>query len=379
MRARPDFLAIGPGTAAGRLLRSFWQPVHLAERLKAGRAVPLKILGQDFTLYRGEGGAPHLIGDRCAHRGVPLCAGRINGDVIECFYHGWTYDGAGQCVAQPAEKRPFADKVRIGGYPTREYLGLIFAYLGDGGAPEFPRFDAYARDGFIEAKESRRDWSYFSQLENSVDEVHFNFTHRQSKFTDVGLNDEIPELDCRETDYGILRLGRRGNRLRQSHIIMPNCMFSMVFEHWKGWSEHIAWRVPVDDGSHVSFMVGCIHKEGDAAEEYRRVRAEHRAGLKALEPAASVIDRILNGELHADDVPYRPDIVLIQDGVALKGQAARDREADLLGASDRQVSLLRRLWVREMEAIESGRPIKRWRAPPDLIPTTGTEDGSASA
>jgi 5,5'-dehydrodivanillate O-demethylase len=378
-RTRPSFTAIGPDTAAGKLLRSFWQPVYLARLLPSGRAVPLRILGQDFTLFRGESGTPHLIGDRCAHRGVPLSAGRIKGDRIECFYHGWTYDGGGQCVAQPAEKRSFAEKVRIGGYPAREYLGLIFVHLGADEPPEFPRFDAYQRDGFIEAKESRRDWSFFSQLENSVDEVHFNFTHRRSKFTDVGLNDEIPELDCRETDYGILRLGRRGNRLRKSHIIMPNCMYSMVFEHWKGWSEHLAWRVPIDGRSHASFMVDCVHKEGVAADEYRRVRAEHRAEIATLEPADSVIDRILRGELHADDVPYRPDIVLIQDGVALKGQSDREREADLLGTSDRQVSLLRRLWMREMEAIESGQPIKRWRVPPNLIPTTGTGESAGGA
>jgi 5,5'-dehydrodivanillate O-demethylase oxygenase subunit len=374
-RTPPDVTAISPTTPAGRWLRSFWQPVYLADRLAAGRAVPLHILGEDFTLYRGESGTAHLIGARCAHRGLLLSAGRVKGERIECFYHGWTYDGSGRCVAQPAEKNSgSADKIRIGGYPTREYLGLIFVYLGAGDPPELPRFDAYARDGFIEAKESRRDWSFFSQLENSVDEVHFNFTHRKSKFTDVGLNDEIPEVSAEETDYGILRLGRRGNRLRKSHILMPNCMYSMVFEHWKGWSEHLAWRVPIDDRSHVSFMVDCVHKEGADAEEYRRVRAEHRAQLATLEPADRLIDRILAGELHADDVAYRPDIVLIQDGVALKGQGARDRRQDRLGASDHQVALLRRIWLRELQALDDGRPIKRWRVPVDLAPTTGTNE-----
>lgn len=374
-RTIPDFMSTGPDTAGGRWLRRFWQPVYLASRLAAGKAVPLHILGEDFTLYRGESGIAHLIGPRCAHRGLKLSAGRIKGEQIECFYHGWTYDGSGRCVAQPAEKNGgFADRIRIGGYPVREYLGLIFAYLGDGEPPDLPRFGAYERDGFIEAKESKRDWSFFSQLENSVDEVHFNFTHRKSKFTDVGLNDAIPELAAEETEYGILRLGRRGNRVRKSHILMPNCMYSMVFEHWKGWSEHLAWRVPIDDASHKSFMVDCIHKEGADADEYRRVRAEQRASLAALEPADSVIDRILAGELHCDDVAYRTDIVLIQDGVALKGQGARDRQSDRLGASDHQVALLRRIWAREMQAVDEGRPIKSWRVPADLVPTTGIDE-----
>jgi 5,5'-dehydrodivanillate O-demethylase len=198
--------------------------------------------------------------------------------------------------------------------------------------------------------------------------------HRRSKFTDVGLNDEIPELSCEETGYGILRLGRRGNRVRKSHILMPNCMYSMVFEHHKGWAEHLSWRVPVDDGSHISFMAECVHKEGDAADEYRRVRAEQRKVMAGLEPADALIDRILRGELHVDDVPARPDMVLIQDGVALKGlRKPRDASLDNLRSSDRQVVLLRRLWKRELRAIEQGTPITRWRVPPDLVPTTGTE------
>jgi hypothetical protein len=50
----------------------------------------------------------------------------------------------------------------------------------------------------------------------------------------------------------------------------------------------------------------------------------------------------------------------------------RDAALDNLRASDRQVILLRRLWKRELRAIEDGTPIKQWRVPPDLVPTSGT-------
>jgi 5,5'-dehydrodivanillate O-demethylase len=92
------------------------------------------------------------------------------------------------------------------------------------------------------------------------------------------------------------------------------------------------------------------------------------------EPADELIDRILRGELHVDEVSARPDIVLIQDGVAMKGlRKPRDTTTDKLRASDRQVILLRRLWKRELNAIEEGPPIKQWRVPPDLAPTSGTD------
>ena len=97
-----DFISVGPGSLAGRYLRMFWQPVYLSENLRPGRPVPIRVLGEDFTLYRGESGAPYLVGPRCAHRGLVLSAGRVVAENIECFYHGWTFDGCGQCVAQRA-------------------------------------------------------------------------------------------------------------------------------------------------------------------------------------------------------------------------------------------------------------------------------------
>src|SRR5713226_9689218 len=52
-----DFEHTGPGTLAGRYLRRFWQPVSRGEDLPAGRAKPIRIMGEDLTLYRGE--RPH--------------------------------------------------------------------------------------------------------------------------------------------------------------------------------------------------------------------------------------------------------------------------------------------------------------------------------
>lgn len=40
----------------------------------------------------------HLVGNRCAHRGTQLSPGWVEEDCLRCFYHGWKYDGAGQCV-----------------------------------------------------------------------------------------------------------------------------------------------------------------------------------------------------------------------------------------------------------------------------------------
>jgi len=135
-----DLYRTEPGSLAGRYLRSFWQPVYRAKDLPAGEAVPLRIMSEDFTLYRGESGKPHVVAFRCAHRGTQLSAGWVEDDCIRCFYHGWKYDPSGQCVEQPGEDAAFKSKIKIRSYPTEVYLGLIFAFLGDGAAPSLPRY-----------------------------------------------------------------------------------------------------------------------------------------------------------------------------------------------------------------------------------------------
>ena len=115
--AYTDFAHTGPGTLAGRYLRRFWQPIYHSSDLAAGWPKPVQVMSERYTLYRGESGTPYLVAERCAHRGTQLSTGWVEGDCLRCFYHGWKYDGAGQCVEQPAEDASFAAKVRIASYP----------------------------------------------------------------------------------------------------------------------------------------------------------------------------------------------------------------------------------------------------------------------
>ena len=177
-----EFVRTEPGTLAGRYLRMFWQPVYRAQDLGPGQAVPLRIMSEDITLYRGEGGTPHVLAFRCAHRGTQLSTGRVEGDCIRCLYHGWRYDSFGQCVEQPGEEESFAKKVRIRSYPTQEYLGLIFAYLGEGEAPPLRRYPDLEGEGVLETL-STGFWpcNYFNVLDNACDAGHIAFVHRESR------------------------------------------------------------------------------------------------------------------------------------------------------------------------------------------------------
>src|SRR4051794_40001041 len=174
-----DFVHTGPGTLAGRYMRMFWHPIYRAEDVPSGRAVPVQIMSEHFTLYRGQGGETHLVEFRCAHRGTQLSVGWVEDDCIRCRYHGWMYDGSGQCVEQPGEDPAFAKRIRIRSYPVREYLGLIFAYLGEGEAPSLPRWPEFEDPGVVDVYPPEY-WpcNYFNRLDNAPDLGHVHFAHR---------------------------------------------------------------------------------------------------------------------------------------------------------------------------------------------------------
>ena len=184
-------------TAMGKLLRSFWQPVAVSGGLAPKSAKAIRILSEDLTLYRGESGKVYLVGSHCLHRRTMLHTGWIEGDEIRCMYHGWKYNGAGHCVERPAERTALPANKKIAGYPTKEYAGLIFAYMGPSEAPSFdlPRKDAFERAtdlGFARAEFWPCNW--FQHVENSLDPVHVSFAHMAGRVGEFGraITESIP-------------------------------------------------------------------------------------------------------------------------------------------------------------------------------------------
>ena len=51
-----ELVLTGPDTPGGRFMRRFWHPIHFAVELAAGQALPVRLMSQDFTLYRGDDG-----------------------------------------------------------------------------------------------------------------------------------------------------------------------------------------------------------------------------------------------------------------------------------------------------------------------------------
>jgi 5,5'-dehydrodivanillate O-demethylase len=345
-----DLYRTGPGTLAGRYMRKFWHPVYAAENLKPGWAKPIRIMGEDFTLYRGETGTPHVVGFRCAHRDAQLSVGWVEGDCIRCRFHGWKYDASGQCIEQPAERRPFAEHMRIASYPAEEYLGLIFAYLGEGEPPTFPRYPDF-EGSEIWVETYVRPCNFFNNLENEP--FHIPFTHRESQQY-LKRPVEIPEVFPEESDWGVLTVSKFATgRVHVSHHGMPNVL---CFK--EGDRDHLAWRVPIDDHQHASFQVDVQHvTEGERGRLYRE---RHAARTEKAQELNELAQAVLRGDIRIPDIEDKSYIHWIQDYVIQVGQSPIEQRRECLGDTDEIIILQRKIWEREIKALAEGKPTKQW-------------------
>ena len=157
-----------------------WYPLIESHRL---RRKPLGVtrLGERLVLWRDASGKAIAMRDRCPHRGVALSQGVVKGDRIECPYHGFQFDAAGQCRLMPCEGE--AAKIPAGmavhRYTVRETHGLVWIYWGEraDALPEIPWFDE-VRDRKGGASTSK-SWpiNFVRTVESNFDLHHTPFVH----------------------------------------------------------------------------------------------------------------------------------------------------------------------------------------------------------
>ncbi|HLL84584.1 MAG TPA: aromatic ring-hydroxylating dioxygenase subunit alpha [Longimicrobium sp.] len=146
-------------------------------------AKPISRVIQDLplVLFRGEDGQAAALMDRCPHRNVPLSVGRVKGGQLECMYHGWRFDRAGECRAVPGFcGEPNAKSRRATAFPVLEQDGFVWVYSTPDAVPtsqpyRFPKLDDPAYTSV------RRDFRVESTLhaiiENTLDVPHTAYLH----------------------------------------------------------------------------------------------------------------------------------------------------------------------------------------------------------
>jgi phenylpropionate dioxygenase-like ring-hydroxylating dioxygenase large terminal subunit len=375
----------GPGTPLGRLLRRHWQPVALAEELDPRRPVrAVRVLGEDYVLFRDEGGRLGLIDRGCPHRGADMAYGRLEDGGLRCAFHGWLFDVAGRCLETPAEPEgsTLCTRIRTRSYPVQLRSGIVFAYLGPGEAPALPRFDCFvAPDSHTFAFKGLIECNWLQALEVGIDPAHASFLHRFFEDGDAkdaygrqfrGASDGSdlpmtyvlrefprPQIEVEATEYGLRLTALRRINDRTTHVRVTNGYFPQAFVIPMSAEMTITqWHVPVDDTRCYWYAIftsfaGPVDRAAMRAQRLESyslpdyLPKKHRGneyGFDAEEQARATY----TGMGHD---------INVHDQWAVESQGAiQDRTREHLASTDKAIAAHRRLLLRAIAAEEEGRP-----------------------
>ena len=348
------------GTPMGELMRRYWQSVALSEDL---RDLPksIRILGEDLVVFRDGQGRTGLVDRHCAHRGTSLEYGKIQHDGIRCCFHGWLFDTEGRCLQQPAEPSLGAsiERVRQPWYPTHEFGGLVFAYMGPPEQkPIFPEFDILNGENVVLtayrniSRGTVAECNWLQIQENAMDPVHTAFLHRSinvSHFTDLFGDHGQSEIAYEETKFGMKYVrtsrfsdGRTYIRVAENFLpnarSIPDPYFASSDTAWEQ-SRLIGWWVPVDNTHTIGF---------------------HIEALPIIDgkPASSLLAKGEEGRVSATQAPRRSYEETQRDPDDREAQVSQGpiaiHEREHLATSDKGVVLFRRRLKQALEAMERG-------------------------
>ena len=186
---------------------NFWYAAEESKNVTTEEPMHVRMLGQDFVLFRDSSGKAQCLSNVCVHRGGSLAHGKIKGDTVECRYHGWRFDGVGACKLIPSMGKDanIPSRAKIDAYPTVEKYGLVFCFLGDLPEEERPPIMEIPEWGQEDYRTTlqRFDWNfdYKRSIENAVDLAHNEFTHTTQLAKREGKPFIIPDIELIEADW----------------------------------------------------------------------------------------------------------------------------------------------------------------------------------
>ncbi len=379
-----DFITrVGPGAPAGQLLRRYWQPVALADELEGPRPVhPVKLMGQNFVLFRDEKGELGFIDRDCAHRGADLAYGRIEDGGLRCPFHGWLFSVNGDCLETPAE--PEGSKLHLRykqrSYPVVLRSGIVFAYIGEGEPPAFPEFDCFvAPDTHTFAFKGLIECNWLQALEVGIDPAHASYLHRffededtsesyGKQFRGASADSDMPitrvlreydrpEIAVDATDYGLRLTTLRKLPEQQTHVRITNVVFPQAFVIPMSAEMTISqWHVPVDDYSCYWYA---IFTSFTGPVDKKRMR-EQRLELYELPDYVSRKNKRNNYGYNVDEQNSQTYTgmgfdINVHDQWAIESQGAiQDRTREHLGTTDKGIVAYRRQLVKAIESTLEG-------------------------
>ena len=360
-----ELTQVGPGTPMGDVLRHYWYPVAFARELDEFPVKRARLLGEDWAVFRTGDGGYGIVDERCPHRGASLVYGIVEGDGLRCGYHGWKFDTAGRCVeimAEPDASPKFLSGCGVRAGEAQELGGLVWAYVGDGPAPELPRYEAYVMDGVRDIGHSVLPCSWLQIMENAVDPYHVEALHgNYFEFIAAQQGTPMPEsfkMNKHERvafdpfEHGIIKRRLLVGQDEESDDWKIGHPLVFPYKMWVGGNGvfQMQIRVPVDD-THTHVMFYTVH-------------APEGGRLPDDPPCVDYEIEWLDA-----DGNHIVDYIEGQDIMAwvTQGEVA-DRTAEKITRSDVGVVACRRMFREAMDEVRAGRdPVAVVREPHDVI------------
>jgi phenylpropionate dioxygenase-like ring-hydroxylating dioxygenase large terminal subunit len=361
-----ELTEVRKGTPMGELMRRYWHPIAVSSDA-ADLPVAVRVLGEDLILFRDKGGNVGLLHPRCTHRGANLLYGRIDDCGLRCCYHGWAFDREGRCTDQPCEPNNGLRKetVRQPWYPVEERYGLIFAYLGPPDKkPLLPRYDIF--ENLVEGEQLFVDdhnigsgryfkgdvpFNWLQHFENILDYGHFLWLHYFHSGPQFGSRyGELDKLDFQPWERmagSVIRETTKGVAADR-HQTLPDgrglhSMVETILPAVRGVPnpfgdpgriDNLGFVLPVDDTNFRIFNV----LKGREDTFFRRLRETRNA----------------NAEKAAKDPFYAQRYPGDWEAQGSQGPIALHSEENLR-VSDRGVATLRRVFKRQLAAVQAGK------------------------
>ena len=168
---------------SGNYVRNAWYVAAWSDDLADGQLLARTILKEPVVLYRKSDGNVAALQDRCPHRFAPLHMGKIvNGDCVQCPYHGLEFNSAGACVLNPHGTKNIPPRARVRSYPVTEKHKAIWIWMGDK-SPDLSKVpDFSVLDNVPEMHATKRDRitiraNYELIIDNLLDLSHTSYLH----------------------------------------------------------------------------------------------------------------------------------------------------------------------------------------------------------
>ena len=144
------------------------------------RPLAVRVCGEALVVWRAGSGEVAAAPDKCPHREAPLSDGQIVEGLLECPYHGWSFDGQGRCALIPSSGPggPVPSKAHLSRVQVQERYGLVWVALDEPAAP-LPDIEVDRDPTYRRIVEPMQEWHCAAtrMVDNFLDVAHFPWVH----------------------------------------------------------------------------------------------------------------------------------------------------------------------------------------------------------